>query len=116
MLRSAREYPWGDVYPDSCLVENLRRWVVYRVPPGTFLQAILRNDLLDACLSVAPEHARFLTALVLYCHRELPAMAWGSAANVEAWAACTPEEHLARLAELGIVSKGCLHPGQKGES
>lgn len=61
------------------------RWIMYRIAPGDFLCAIIKNDLRDACAR-ADDTNRFL--LWNYCnffYNYAPSPCWGSPAHFEDW-------------------------------
>lgn len=67
------------------LHEGLVRYLVHRVPPGSFLLAVLTNDLTraiargnDVCLAGLP-------ALVRFLYHDAPAHCWGTPARVAKW-------------------------------
>lgn len=68
-------------YCRQSLIDYLR----YGLPPGSFLQAVLSNDLREACRRADEEsrYALFDFVFVLYNHAPLDA--WGSATEVKAW-------------------------------
>lgn len=66
---------------------GMERWIDRGCVPGSFLQAVLRNDLSEAC-SRADDNNRvvlpdYMTFLVSYA----PAGCFGSPENVKEWAA-----------------------------
>lgn len=83
--------------PDLCpphLVEAFQRYVQYGVPPGDFLQAVLRNDLTEAIGRADHENLILLPAIVSYVYNRMPHNCHGSGEIVAAWIA-------ARAAEVG---------------
>lgn len=67
------------------LIEAMSNYVAYRYHPGSFLLAVLRNDLKgcvdygdDECLKTLPDIVRLLV-------NEVPVQCWGSIDKVEAW-------------------------------
>ncbi len=82
-MRHERELPYYYLLPDH-LREGMRRYVEEGLQPGGFLQAVLRNDFVDAV-----GHADAVSFLALYSIAtfllELPPQAWGSEAKVKAW-------------------------------
>ena len=69
------------------LLPGLQRWRDLRVRPGSFLCAVLENDLRKAVQSADPVSYGALRAIVEWCWNELPADAWGSPEKMDAWAA-----------------------------
>lgn len=52
---------------------------------GSFLSAVISNDLLGAFARADQHSAKHLQDIVLYCSATLPAAAWGSAETVANW-------------------------------
>lgn len=52
---------------------------------GSFLHAVMSNNLMDAVLTADPENLVALPAICLYVWNEIPMEAWGSPAKVCAW-------------------------------
>lgn len=72
--------------PDAIL-EGIRMWVDYGYTPGDFLQAVLRNDLQDACGRADDYNRWILFDIVSHLYNECPAPCWGSPEKVKAWKA-----------------------------
>ena len=72
----------------SGLPERLRggmqRYIEHRIEPGSFLLAVLENDLKQACRKADGDKA-LLFAIVAWLYNHAPAECWGSVANVELW-------------------------------
>jgi hypothetical protein len=79
--------------PES-LHEGLVEYLVARRPTGSFLEAVLRNDLKDACARVDAVNRPFLYYLVFFLYNYAPGNAWGSPAAVEAWLTATDDPPL----------------------
>ena len=71
------------------LPENLRggmtRYLQHGIEPGSFLRAVLENDLLNAFGRADNENKRNLEEIVRWIYNYAPADSWGSTAKVEAW-------------------------------
>jgi hypothetical protein len=70
---------------------GLVQYLVDRCPTGSFLCAVLENDLLHACAYADPESRLALADLVLFLIDYAPATAWGSPARVRAWLGEAPD-------------------------
>lgn len=66
---------------------GLARYMFDRVRPGGFLQAVLRNDLLEAVNRMEPGSYEVLRGLTAFLYNFAPANSWGSAERVEKWLA-----------------------------
>lgn len=64
---------------------GLVRYIVHRIPPGSFMEAVLSNDLREA-MGRADEASRHgLFEIVSFLYNNAPCGCWGSPANVKAW-------------------------------
>lgn len=72
--------------PDR-MMGGLKRYVEHGIEPGSFLMAVLRNDLHDAVGRADDENIRNLPAYVSYLYNEAPSPCWGSPEKVQAWLA-----------------------------
>jgi hypothetical protein len=68
-------------------LEKLWLWVGRAYDPGSFLAAVLRNDLVNAVCLADDENAAALKDIVLYVYNVLPGSCWGTPAKVDAWRA-----------------------------
>lgn len=59
--------------------------VVVGVPPGSFLYAVLSNNLREAFACADEENRASLFEIVSYCHNRLPGNCWGSDHDVKEW-------------------------------
>ena len=67
------------------MMDALRRYIDHGIPPGDFLQAVLRNDLADAVGRADDDNMEILPAYVAYLWNECPSDCWGSLDKVKAW-------------------------------
>ncbi len=67
------------------LMEGLTRYVEDRVPTGSFLRAVLENDLHQACMTGTAASLIHMPALSRFIYNETPEECWGSKEKVEAW-------------------------------
>ena len=78
-------YVWQDFYIRDDMLPDIRRYVEHGILPGDFLQAVISNDLKEACGRADEENMKNLPAYVAYLYNEAPAMCWGSKERMEAW-------------------------------
>ena len=64
---------------------GIERYLAHRIAPGSFLRAVLENDLMGAVGHADEESARELQALVRWLWQEMPSNLWGSKERVAAW-------------------------------
>ena len=69
------------------IIESLERYVNDRCPTGSFLRAVLSNDLMDACARADMRNQRRLPEIASYIYNNLPMLCWGSLNKVESWLA-----------------------------
>ena len=70
------------------LHDGLVRYLVDGIRPGSFLAAVLENDLREAVTRANPvENFLTLPSLVRFLFNEAPAHAWGSPERVTVWSA-----------------------------
>ena len=67
------------------LIPGLARYLVGGIAPGSFLRAVLENDLTDTVLSADASSLSSLRELIHYLLEFAPAAAWGSPGLVEMW-------------------------------
>lgn len=70
----------------------LVRYVEHGIEPGSFLTAVLENDLAEACARADMHNRRKLYEWVYYIYNECPGECWGSPEKVEAWIKKKEEE------------------------
>lgn len=76
----------GFEIPDHTLA-GLTRYIKFGCPVGSFLRAVLENDLSGACGCADQEHLANLPAVVAYLYNEAPSQCHGSREKVLAWLA-----------------------------
>lgn len=78
-------YRFHHFYVPDRMMAGLRRYVDDGIAPGSFLEAVICNDLRSAVASADEENMRNLPAFVSWLYNEAPGGSWGSEANMEAW-------------------------------
>lgn len=79
--------------------ESLDRYVQSGCPTGGFLEAVLKNDLMEA-MGRADIDARYnLFDICVYVHNDMPAVSQGSPEKVDAWLAKHAEARAKAAAE-----------------
>ena len=69
------------------LITSIRRHVEDGVKPGSFLSAVLDNDLREAIGQADDENLIHIWHVVAYCYHEIPGTCWGSKSQAQAWRA-----------------------------
>jgi len=75
--------------------ESIHRYIHCGIKPGSFLRAVLNNDLITAVVLADETNAPLLAVIVAHVHDTVPADAWGSARAVESYSV-RMEEAIAR--------------------
>lgn len=65
--------------------EGLLRYVEQGIAPGSFLEAVLCNNLKEAVSSADHINIKCLPDWITFLHNYVPASCWGSIENYEAW-------------------------------
>lgn len=60
-------------------------WVFEARVPGSFVKAVLENDLNKAVIGADPTVLPHLKDIVLYMVNEVPALCWGSKEKMSSW-------------------------------
>lgn len=68
-------------------LSSLLKYVEQRIPPGSFLMAVLCNNLAEACGRADLQNRRRLFEYVQYLYNDAPSACWGSKEKVDAWLA-----------------------------
>jgi len=79
-----RHHGYSHGVPEG-LREGLIRYIVDHIPTGSFLLAVLTNDLKEACGRADEENKYRLFDLVYFLHNFAPSACWGSKDQVRAW-------------------------------
>lgn len=83
--------------PADALLNGLERYRNDGIATGSFLRAVLENNLIDAVKRADETSLASLRSLVFTIDEHLPQAAYGSPAAVEAWLNMTPEQRLPHL-------------------
>lgn len=65
--------------------DGLVLWLQNGIQPGSFLRAVLENDLREACNRADTTNRYRLYDLVFFLYNYAPIGSWGSPENVQAW-------------------------------
>lgn len=64
---------------------ELERYIKQAIPPGDMLEAVLRNDLKEACSRISPAYQSKLWDIVKWLYHNAPIQCWGSPEAVANW-------------------------------
>jgi hypothetical protein len=73
-----------DLIPER-MMESVKAYIRDGRPTGQFLQAIICNDLLEACGRADDENIRIIPIFVSYFYNEAPSPCWGSKEAYVKW-------------------------------
>ena len=68
-------------------IESLDRYLQDRIPTGSFLHAVLSNDLRESFGRADSFNTAALGEIVKLCYWDIPGCAWGSPEDVRSWLA-----------------------------
>ena len=69
----------------SIIKDGIDRYVKDHCPPGSFLRAVLENDLKESFGRADEDNIRDMFEIVSYCYNEIPIACWGSPEKVKQW-------------------------------
>ena len=79
----------GYVFHDMVIPEYMRRilaeYIINHKPVGGFLEAILSNDLMMACLKADGDNIRNIPAYIDFLYNYAPLGSWGSPKIYRTW-------------------------------
>lgn len=84
------------------LYESLKLYVEHGIRPGSFLQAVLENDLEGACNRADMQNRKILWTIVNYIYNEIPWGAWHSSMAVNEWIASRGFDGMREAAEKKV--------------
>jgi len=73
----------------------MRRYLEEGVPPGSFLSAVLANNLVQAFARADETNRAAMFRFAMFLHNEAPLDAWGSEQAVRDWVQSKWEERVA---------------------
>lgn len=72
-------------YPNQDNVDGVERYIEHGIEPGDFLQAVICNDLKEACVRADRTNQRLFFEIVFWFYNEAPEPCSGSAEKYRAW-------------------------------
>ena len=78
-------YQFGEFHISPRMMSGIQRYIEQGIPPGSFLCAIIDNNLKEAVGRADNENLRNLPAFVAYFYNEAPGPCWGSFEKRQAW-------------------------------
>ena len=80
-------YTFREFHISPHMMGGIHRYIEQGIPPGSFLCAIIDNNLKEAVARADDENIRNLPAYVAYFYNEAPGLCWGSPEKVKKWLA-----------------------------
>lgn len=78
-------YTFRDFYIREDMLDGIKRYIEYGIPPGSFLSGIISNDLREAVSSADDENLHNIPAFLAYFYNEAPSSCWGSPEQMKNW-------------------------------
>ena len=72
-------------YLPEHMIEGMNLYLEHGVKPGSFMTAILCNDLREAVGRADHINIKYITNIVAHCYNYIPSHSWGSPEAVQAW-------------------------------
>jgi len=80
-------YSFRNFYIPERMMDGIRLYIDRGIEPGSFLTAIICNDLREAVGRADDENIGNIPAFVSYFYNEAPSPCWGSPERMDAWVA-----------------------------
>jgi len=87
-------YKFREFHIPDYMMDGINRYVNDGIPPGSFLTAIICNDLSGAVSQADDNNLPNIPAFVSYFYWETPSACWGSLRKMKAWIEHKREEKL----------------------
>lgn len=75
-------------------LDSIHRYVEHGIEPGSFVTAVLENNLVEAVGRADLENSAALADIVRYVYNEIPGQAWGNPNKVRAWLKKARDQHV----------------------
>ncbi len=78
-------YTFMNFYIPDRMMKSIQHYVKDRIKPGSFLRAVICNNLGDAVGQADDTNINNLPAYAAYFYNETPSSCWGSKEKMDAW-------------------------------
>lgn len=78
-------YTFRDFYISDNMLDAIKRYIEHGIEPGSFLTAIITNNLNSAVAYADDENIKNIPAFVSYFYNHAPSNCWGSIDNMDGW-------------------------------
>jgi len=75
----------GDYMISENIKQTIERYTEERLQPGSFITAVLSNDLIRACECADENNKHEIFNIVKYLYNNVPSQCWGSEERVKRW-------------------------------
>ena len=80
-----KAYEVQEFYIPERMMPGIKRYIENGIKPGSFLTAIIQNDLIGVCRYADYENLRNIPAYTAYFYNECPMSCWGSPEKMKNW-------------------------------
>lgn len=77
--------PDYSTFPTKHMIDGVRMWIEHGVHPGSFLSAVISNDLRGACERADDLNRSAIFYIVRWFYNEAPCGCWGSIKVLQSW-------------------------------
>jgi len=81
----SKSYEFNEYYIPERMMPGIKRYVEHGAEPGSFLSAIIQNNLSEAVGRADSENQKNIPAFVAYFYNKCPLACWGSKEKMESW-------------------------------
>lgn len=78
-------YTFRGYYIPPRMMDGIQRYIENHIKPGSFLSAVIQNNLKEACSYADDENLANLPAYVGFFYNQAPGQCWGSEENFKRW-------------------------------
>ena len=78
-------YEFREFYIPDRMMDGINRYIEHGTKPGSFLEAIITNDLGSAVANADDENIGNIPAYVAYFYNHTPQNCWGNAEKMHNW-------------------------------
>ena len=89
----SKPYKFNQFYIPERMMPGIRLYVEHGVQPGSFLSAVIQNNLSEAVGRADDENLKNIPAFVAYFYNECPSNCWGSPEKMQSWMESFKEPH-----------------------
>ena len=80
-------YKFREFYIRDQMMDSIRNYIDRKIPAGSFLSAVICNDLVSAVSNADDENIKNIPAFASYFYQYAPTSCWGSLEKMKIWLA-----------------------------